>query len=529
MIHRHHHLHETIDYTYDLAGRCTQLTNSTGALNYTYDVLNRLTSLTDQASRSYGFVYDLAGRLTKQTYPNGTYSLLDYDVANQLTDKVHYHANGTTLGDNTYLYNAAGNITGWGSSDGNTRAFTYDPNDRLLGSASSAPSAVPSETFSYDQVGNWTPYGGRLHNAANEITEDSGYIYSYDLDGNLVEKASKLDLSDVTTYAWDPLNRLIQVNKGAHVISYRYDGLGRRIAKVVDGVETRYVLDGQNVVEQRSGMNALTAVNLHAGLDRLLMRQDYAAGATYWTHADHLGSVEALTDATGSVVERYRYSTFGQLTVLAPDFSLLASAPKVPFTYASREWEPEVGMYFYRARFMDPRLGRFISRDPLGFVAGDFNILTYVGNNPINETDPLGLWTFQIGISLNGQFGPLNVNWNVGIAVDGHGNIGTYDTGGLGVGAGAGVSGGVSLNGSNGDTIQDLAGPFANVSGGLGAGINGSVEGFSGKGENGQTVAGGGVTIGVGAGGGASEGGAQTYIHPLWSPKDVQKNDKSSK
>ena len=73
-------------------------------------------------------------------------------------------------------------------TDGNVRAFGYDPNDRLLSSASSAPSAVSSEAFAYDRVGNWTPYQSRLHNAANEITEDSTYIYSYDLDGNLIEK-----------------------------------------------------------------------------------------------------------------------------------------------------------------------------------------------------------------------------------------------------------------------------------------------------------------------------------------------------
>lgn len=263
--------------------------------------------------------------------------------------------------------------------------------NRAKGSASSMASVTLFATFAYDRTGNWTPFNGRLYNEANEITEDSGYIYSYDLDGKLVEKASKLDLSDVTSYGWDALNRLIHVNEGPHVISYRYDGLGRRIAKVVDSVETHYALDGMRVVEERNGTNALIAVDLHAGLDALLMRQGFAAGATYWTHTDHLGSVEALADASGSVVERYRYSSFGQISVLAPDFSLLTSAPKEPFTYTSREWEPEVGLYFYRARFMNPRLGRFISRDPLEFVAGDANMQTYVGNNPINAIDPLGL------------------------------------------------------------------------------------------------------------------------------------------
>jgi RHS repeat-associated protein len=386
-----HQVYGTIGYSYDLAGRRSQLTNSNGSVNYIYDALNRLTGLTDQASRSYGFTYDLAGRLTRQSYPNNTYSVLSYDAVNQLTDKGHNHTNGAPLGDNTYLHDAAGNITGWGSSDNNIRAIAYDLNDRVASVQSTLPT-VPAESFSYDTVGNWTPHDSRLHNAANEITEDSGFIYSYDLDGNLVEKASKFDLSDVTTYAWDPLNRLIHVNKGAHVISYRYDGLGRRIAKIVDGVETHYVLDGANVLEERNGTNALTAVNLHAGLDQLLMRQDYAAGAVYWTHTDHLRSVEALTDAGGNVVERYRYTSFGQISVLNADFSPKASNLTLqPFTYTGREWEPEVGLYFYRARFMDPRMGRFVSQDPLGFLAGDSNLRAYCGNNPIGWIDPLGL------------------------------------------------------------------------------------------------------------------------------------------
>jgi hypothetical protein len=143
-------------------------------------------------------------------------------------------------------------------------------------------------------------------------------------------------------------------------------------------------------------------------------------------------------------------------------------------------------------------------------------LYAYVENDPVNYTDPLGLWTFQVGLSLNGQLGPINVNWNVGIAVDGHGNVGIYDTIGGGLGAGADLSGGVSFGGSNGDCIQDLAGPFGNTSASLGAGLSGSVEGFSGQGCQGQTVVGGGFTAGIGAGGGFAVGGSQTFIHPIW-------------
>jgi hypothetical protein len=128
----------------------------------------------------------------------------------------------------------------------------------------------------------------------------------------------------------------------------------------------------------------------------------------------------------------------------------------------------------------------------------------------------MGLWTFQIGLSINGQIGPINLNLNGGIAIDGHGNVGTYTAVGGGGGAGAELSGGISFGGSNGDCIQDLAGAFGNTSASLGAGLSGSVEGFSGPGSQGQTVVGGGFTAGVGAGGGFSVGGSQTFITPIW-------------
>jgi len=173
------------------------------------------------------------------------------------------------------------------------------------------------------------------------------------------------------------------------------------------------------------------------------------------------------------------------------------------------------GLYYMRARYYDPQVGRFISEDPLSFGGGDVNLMAYAGNNPVNRIDPWGLWTAQVGVSLNGQIGPVNVNVNVGLVVDGHGNVGWTETVGGGVGAGAGVSGGVSFGASNGDCINDIAGPFANSSASLGAGLNGSVEGFSGPGSQGQTVVGGGFTAGIGAGGSWSAGGSQTWVHPL--------------
>jgi len=203
------------------------------------------------------------------------------------------------------------------------------------------------------------------------------------------------------------------------------------------------------VLEERNGANALTAVNLHAGLDRLLMRQDYAAGATYWAHSDHLGSVEALTDATGDVVERYRYSSFGQLTVMDGEFILKPSNLLLnPFTYTGREWEPEAGMYFYRARFMNPRLGRWLSRDPIG-ENGGINLYGYVGNNPISYTDPLGLF-LGTPLSAGEWFGSAFSGAGEGLFYAGKGLVTAPYRLGQGV-----VSGYEQIGGLIGDAIVD--------------------------------------------------------------------------
>ncbi len=142
------------------------------------------------------------------------------------------------------------------------------------------------------------------------------------------------------------------------------------------------------------------------------------------------------------------------------------------------------------------------------------NLYEYVGNNPIWAIDPLGLWTGAVGVSVNFQIGPVNINFSGGVAVDGYGNVGTYYVGGGGLGVGAKASGGVNFSGSNACTISDLSGPFANfnLGGGLGPHVESNV--YTGSSPHGQ-VTGGGVTIGVGAGGGGSGGGTYTVVNQV--------------
>ena len=117
------------------------------------------------------------------------------------------------------------------------------------------------------------------------------------------------------------------------------------------------------------------------GIDEPLARIDGGRTAAAYYHADGLGSILKTTDGAGNAVHAYRITTPGEP-------SRPGAEPGYAFT--GREWDPETGLYYYRARYYDPKVGRFISEDPIGFEGG-VNFYAYVENNPANAIDPLGL------------------------------------------------------------------------------------------------------------------------------------------
>ncbi len=134
------------------------------------------------------------------------------------------------------------------------------------------------------------------------------------------------------------------------------------------------------ILEYNTG-NQITARYTHGpGIDEPLAVQQYTG--TYYYHADGLGSIGAMTDTTGAVVQTYIYDDFGIIKQQTGPITQ-------PYTYTAREYDTETGLYYYRARYYDPVAGRFITRDPIGFEGG-INQYAYVGNNPVNWGDPSG-------------------------------------------------------------------------------------------------------------------------------------------
>lgn len=110
-------------------------------------------------------------------------------------------------------------------------------------------------------------------------------------------------------------------------------------------------------------------------------------GEKYYYHADGLGSITALSDSKQKTMESYSYSSFGEI-------KQQGSKVKNTYTFTGREWDEEIDLYYYRARYYDADVGRFISKDPIGFIGGT-NLYVYVQNNPIRFIDPFGLLTFE--------------------------------------------------------------------------------------------------------------------------------------
>lgn len=328
----------SVSYSYDGAGRRVAMnTAGQATVDYGYDAGNRLTQIT-QGTSTVGFTYDVANRRTSLTLPNGVIASYSYDGASQLTG-LTYTNGATTLGNLTYSYDLAGRRTSVGGSL----------------AAVNLPSAVTSAAY----------------NANNQLTAWGSTTLSYDLNGNMTSDG-------LHTYNWDARNRLTQMDAGS-TAGFGYDAFGRRTSKTILGGQTGFLYDWSNPVQELTG-TTVTANLLTGGIDEYFTRTDSAGTRTFLS--DALGSTLALTDSTGTLQTQYTFEPFGNTTVSGPTTTN-------SFAYTGRELDA-TGLYFYRARYYNPTLQRFISEDPIGFSGGDVNLYAYTGNSPTNFVDPSG-------------------------------------------------------------------------------------------------------------------------------------------
>jgi RHS repeat-associated protein len=374
-------LHDTaggdIRWTYDEADRTLTETTPTGVVSYAYNSANQRTSMTTADRSPLSYDYDAAGRLRTImqgsevfTYgydtlsrrsslqrPNGVTTNYSYDAAYRLIRLTHANAQNQPIEDLQYTYNADNEISSITS----------------LASATLLPQAANVGTA----------------DAANRITQFGSATFTFDAQG---QTTSRSDSSGTTAFQWDARGRLTQVTKpGNPTVSYSYDALGRRSARSALGVTDSYLYDGSDIaLDKGSDGSAVDYIN-GPNIDEKL-RQSSTAGLMYLLQ-DHLGSTIATTDAGGNVAERFAYEPYGGT----------AAGQLTRFKFTGREADAVTKLIYFRARYYDPDVGRFISEDPLAFKAG-FNFYEYVGDEPIQGTDPTGLKCKTCGLKQGPEY-----------------------------------------------------------------------------------------------------------------------------
>ena len=272
------------------------------------------------------------------------------------------------------------------------------------------------ELWNYDPTGNWQGYNvaangapvldqSRVHDRGNRLTqiEDNPNAMILDRAGRMRQMSPDAsgDWDGKLELTWDAWSRITSVkNNGTVAGTYEYDGLTRRITRTVSGVKTHsYYNDSWKAVEERNG--TLTTASAHylwgaRHRDDLVRRDRVTSGTTFnetrYVLMDYFNPA-AITDATGTVKERYAFSAFGVRRILAPDFSARSTSKcAFEFGFQGQFLDVESGLYNYGFRYYSPALGRWTCKDPIA-EDGGLNLYGMVDNGAVNNVDWLGLQT----------------------------------------------------------------------------------------------------------------------------------------
>ncbi|WP_222833344.1 RHS repeat protein [Pseudomonas sp. SC3(2021)] len=394
-------------FEYDLQDRLITEHQGWGTLRYAYDACGQLKRqrLPDNSKLDYHYAnggaltaIDLKGAsLTRHVYQSGReqqrqQGLLLSEYAYDDQGRLLAHAVGhqhASLFRRDYAYSANGNLEHIADSRHGQRTYGYDALDRLIRVRHSRDE-LP-ETFAHDPAGNLLMQDrpGPTQIRGNRLLMQGDRHYDYDAFGNLIRERRGRDQQLVTEYRYDSQHRLIGLTRpDGKTASYRYDAFGRRIRKTVDGVSTEYFWQGDHLVAESSKTQHRSYV-YEPGTFRPLALLDGKGpkkACPFYYQLDHLGTPQELTDYSGEIVWSAQYDAYGKVAAIT-----LAGEDYLdqPLRFQGQYFDAESGLHYNRHRYYDPRLGRYLTPDPVK-LAGGLNQYQYVPN-PTGWVDPLGL------------------------------------------------------------------------------------------------------------------------------------------
>jgi len=411
----------TLQNTNDAQGRRTQLSITgpwTGAYTtgYRYNDRSQVDSIIDFAGTRTAMMYDTEGMWTGPSLPMNlnSFGITRSYMSTHVPSEIGYPPSVADVLNTGYNLNANGLVGGrtqrftdpYGALGTEVRRYTYDRagqitassitnyldadgvitcsnnNDPNLGKCLPTPaggSLVESYSYNWDAVGNPVGSSYTVENG-NRLTHSTPYTLEYDADGNLTRKYR----TDATPFDqrlyWNALGQLDSAKTNGTTVRYGYNGLGQRVRAGT----RQFIYDGDDLLMELNASGTPDRMfTYYPGVDNPHSLRT-ANGATYYYATDYPGNVVALINKNRKIVAQYGYSDFGQ------SYALIDSIGGQPLQFAGRELDSATGLYYNRARWYDPSIGRFVSEDPIR-LAGGPNLYTYVSNSPLNNTDPSGL------------------------------------------------------------------------------------------------------------------------------------------
>ncbi len=399
-----------VSYAYDSACKLTKVTTPFGSTAYEYDLLDRLTRVVDRNGYATVYEYDANGNRTAVHYANGFTTTYEYDLLNRLICEKIVDNRDNVVVQYIYTLGAAGERKSVTELD-RTVEYSYDSLYRLTSETITEGEKVTGYTYAYDNVSNRilkTVNGEETvytYNALNQLVSENDIVYEYDLNGNTVRMTSP---SKSALYVYNAENRLVratvQSGNNVSVEEYKYDYAGNRIAKSSEGEYTKYLLDiNGELTYVLAEMNFDNTEKCYYTRGDELISQERDGKKSYYVYDGH-GSVRALADESGKVTDKYVYDAFGNL------ISSVGST-KNDFLFCGEQFDPVTGLYYLRARYMNPSVGRFITMDSYEGSIDDpvsLHKYLYCNSDPVNNYDPSGYNTLAEMEATTGIQGVLN-------------------------------------------------------------------------------------------------------------------------